>query len=67
MNKIPNENWQTHMLRSLCAEETVVLLPEWCGRVAGWVGRILGGLFALGLFACLPWMAFEMAAALLGL
>lgn len=67
MSKIPNENWQAYMLRALTEETSVVLVPAWLATAAKAVGKFFGGLFALGLFAGIPWMAFEMACAMLGL
>lgn len=67
MNKIPNENWQAYMLRTLSEETTTIWVPAWVASAARAVGRVFGGLFVLGFFAAIPVMAFEIACLMLGL
>lgn len=67
MNKIPNENWQAHMLRDLTEDTETIWVPAWLAGVFRWIGRIFGGLFVLGFFAAIPALAFELACAMLGL
>lgn len=67
MNKIPNENWQAYMLRTLSEETATIWVPAWVASAARAVGRVFGGLFVLCFFASIPVMAFEVACMMLGL
>lgn len=67
MNKIPNENWQAYMLRTLSEETTTIWVPGWVVSAARAVGRIFGGFLALAFFAAIPALAFEVACMMLGL
>lgn len=67
MNKIPNENWQSYMLRTLSEETTTIWVPAWVASAARAVGKALGIFFVLALFGSIPFVSFELACLLLGL
>lgn len=67
MNKIPNENWQSYMLRELSKEAETIWIPGWMATAVKTVGQFFGTLFILAFFTSIPWLAFELACVMLGM
>lgn len=64
MNKIPNENWQSYMLRELSKEAETIWIPGWLATAVKTVGQLFGCLFVLTFFCYIPALAWEIACAL---